>query len=87
MIRRIVLPFYIPVIALICSFLLMKNNKTYLNKISVYLFFYVSFLTELIIRYTGLNNFLNCCTLIAPIILLVIFYIFLNYKFSREDIR
>ena len=56
LIRRIILPFYIPVIALICSLLLLKNNKTYLNKISVFSYsFIVLVFTELIIRYTGLN--------------------------------
>ena len=85
LIRRIILPFYIPVIALICSLLLLKNNKTYLNKISVFfLFFYRISFTELIIRYTGLNQFLRVLYFVTPITLLVIFYIFLNYKFSRE---
>ena len=85
LIRRIILPFYIPVIALICSLLLLKNNKTYLNKISVFSYsFIVLVFTELIIRYTGLNQFLRVLYFVTPITLLIIFYIFLNYKFSRE---
>ena len=61
--RRIVLPFYIPVVSLICSFLLIKarNKRNYfLNKYSI---FFLSFITllyaELIIRYTGISKFVG----------------------------
>ena len=61
--RRIVLPFYIPIIALICSFLLIKNNDKknfFLNK---YFIFLASFLillySELIIRYTGISKIIS----------------------------
>ena len=37
--RRIVTPFYIPVISLICGFLLIKSNKIILNKASIFLWF------------------------------------------------
>ncbi len=83
--RRIVLPMYIPVIALICSFLLMKNQRAYSNKISIFIYsFLLLLLTEITIRYTGLNNILKLFYIIAPIILISGFYSLLLYKFSRE---
>ena len=85
LIRRMVLPFYIPVIALICSFLLLKNQKKFSKKISIFfLSFIILILTELIIRYTGLNPFLRIAYIISPFILLTLFYSFLIYKFNTE---
>ena len=43
--RRIILPFYIPSIVLICSLLLLKNKKFYFK---YYLIFFYSFLTLII---------------------------------------
>ena len=60
LIRRIILPFYIPVITLICSFLLLKNRKFFSNKLMIFIYsFLILVLTELIIRYTGLNTILR----------------------------
>ena len=57
--RRIILSLYIPVIALICSLLLFISKKNFFNKnlIFVYSFFLLIFV-ELVVRYTGINNFL-----------------------------
>ena len=86
LIRRVVLPFYIPVITLICSFLLLKNQRIYSNKISIFIYgFFILLLTELLIRYTGLNFLLRIFYLIMPISLSLFLYFFLNYKFSKES--
>ena len=88
--RRIVLPFYIPVVALLCSFLLIKNNndkKIFLNK---YFIFIISFLillyAELIIRYTGISKIIGILFLFSPLILMPIIYSLLIYKFSKESV-
>ncbi len=86
LIRRVVLPFYIPVITLICSFLLLKNQKIYSNKLSIFIYgFLILLLTELLVRYTGLNSLLRIFYLIMPFSLSIFFYLFLNYKFSKES--
>ena len=86
LIRRIVLPFYIPVITLVCSFLLLKNQRIYSNKISIFIYgFIILLLTELLIRYTGLNYLLRIFYLIMPVSSSLFFYFFLNYKFSKES--
>ena len=86
LIRRIALPFYIPVITLVCSFLLIKNQSIYSNKISIFIYgFLILLLTELLVRYTGLNSLLRISYLIMPFCLSLFFYFFLNYKFSKES--
>ena len=85
LIRRVVMPFYIPVITLLCSFLLFRNKNLYFNKASVFCYaFSLLLFTELIIRYTGLNDLLGWIYLILPFSLIAIFYFFLNSKFSSE---
>ncbi len=85
LIRRVILPFYIPVIAILCSFLLLKNNKIYYNKFFIFTFgFLILIFTELVIRYTGLNNFLKFFYIFTPFCLLSYFYFFLIYKFKGE---
>ena len=88
--RRIILPFYIPVISLLCSFLLIKNNSKrnfFLNK---YFIFSVSFLillyAELIIRYTGISKVIGSLFIFSPFALTPLIYFLLIYKFSKESI-
>ena len=84
--RRIVIPFYIPVISLVCSLLLIKTKKFYLNKISIYIYsFSIILFTELAVRYTGINFFMKYFFILFPFLLLLIFYILLTYKFSKES--
>lgn len=83
LIRRLVLPFYMPTLALLCSFLLIKNN---MNSSIKFFIFLVNFLllvsTELFIRYTGLNQQIRFVYIIFPFISAIIFYFFLIYKFK-----
>ena len=86
LIRRTILPLYIPVVALICSFLLIKNRKFLSNKILIFSYcFTMLILTELIIRYTGLNIFLRFFYIACPFLLFASLYFLLIFKFSRES--
>lgn len=86
--RRMVLPFYIPVIAILCSFLLIKtgSKKNYFS--NKYLIFTLSFLVlifaELIIRYTGISKIISLIFLISPIFLVCLIYPLLMLKLNRE---
>ena len=75
--RRIILPFYIPSIVLICSLLLLKNKKFYFN---YYLIFFYSLtliiFTELFLRYTGISMVVKLFYIFFPFIL------FFNFIFS-----
>ena len=84
--RRIILPFYIPVIALIASFLLIKSKKRFFfNKISIFIYFFIILLyAELIIRYTGINTIAANLFIFSPVILCLFFYFFLINQFSKE---
>ncbi len=88
--RRIVLPLYIPIIALLSSFLLIKNQKRknfFLNKYSIFvLSFLVLLYAELIIRYTGISKIIGILFTVSPIVLIPIIYLLLTFKLSRESI-
>ena len=84
--RRIVTPFYIPVISLICALLLIKTKKFYLNKVSVFLYgFSLLLFTELAIRYTGISFIILTIYIILPFIFFLILYFFLVFQFSIEN--
>lgn len=83
--RRMIIPFYIPVISLICALALIKTKKIYLSK---YFIFFYSFIllvfTELAVRYTGLNNTMLYLFILLPPMLIVFIYSYLAYIFSVE---
>lgn len=83
--RRLVLPFYIPAISLICSFLLIKSQKKYFNRLFVFTYSFLLLLfTELVVRYTGLSFILRISFILLPIILSALIYFSLIYQFSKE---
>ena len=85
--RRVVMPLFIPVITLLTSLLLIKRKSFFFNKISVFTYsFLILLYSEIILRYTGLNNFVNIIFLISPIIFAITFYFYLKLKFSKEYI-
>ena len=87
--RRITLPLYFPIIALFASFLLIKSKKRFLfSKVSVFLYcFLILLYAELIIRYTGINNFISKLFILSPVVLSILVYIFLKFKFSNEALK
>ena len=88
--RRVFLPFYIPIIALLCSFLLIKSKtkKNYfLNKYTIFLLcFLILLYAELIIRYTGISKIVSLLFILSPLILIPIIYLTLIFKLSRESL-
>ena len=87
--RRITLPLYFPIIALFASFLLIKSKKKFFfSKVSVFLYcFLILLYAELIIRYTGINNFISKLFILSPVVLSILVYIFLKFKFSNEALK
>ena len=88
--RRILFPLYIPIIALVCSFLLIKTKKKrnfFLNRYTIFvLSFLILLYAELIVRYTGISKIIGILFTISPIVLIPIIYISLVYKLSKESI-
>ena len=86
--RRIVIPFYIPVLSLICSLLLIKSKKKYFKNITIFSYsFLILLFTELAVRYTGINTLILYSFILMPFVLLLILYIYLLYKFSNESFQ
>ena len=84
--KRLTLPFYIPVIALICSLLLINSKKKYFHKICIFIYSFILLLfTEISVKYTGLNEMVKIIFLLMPVLLFLIIYFFLIYKFSKES--
>tara|TARA_B100001248_G_scaffold172182_1_gene130501 strand:- start:23633 stop:24757 length:1125 start_codon:yes stop_codon:yes gene_type:complete len=83
--RRIIVPFYIPIISLLSSLLLVKSKKFYLNKFSIFSYSFILLIfIELAVRYTGISNLIKLSFMTLPIILIFIIYLYLIYKFSKE---
>ncbi len=83
--RRMIIPFYIPVISLICSLLLIKSTNKYFNKISIFIYSFILLVfSELAVRYTGINKIILFTFILVPFVLISIFYTYLIYKFSKE---
>ena len=83
--RRFVIPFYIPVIALMCSMLLIKSNRVFLNKFCVFTYsFIILIFTELTVRYTGINNVALYTFVLLPFLLFFICYLILFLNFMNE---
>ena len=81
-----VLPFYIPVISLLCSLLLINSKRKYLNKISIFFYSFILLIfTEMTVRYTGLNELLRVVFITLPFVFLPMIYLFLIVKFSKES--
>ncbi len=86
--RRIVLPMYLPLLALISSLLLIKNKRNiFINNLSIFGYCFILLLfAEIILKYTGINKFLNYIFFLTPFILSISGYFFLKLKFSNENI-
>ena len=84
--KRFGMPIYIPVIALVCCFLLStrKNKKIY--PFYFFIGFIILVLSELIVRYSGVSWTHTTIYYLFPLLTLPIFYIFLLRKFKYENL-
>ena len=83
--RRIIIPFYIPLLALICSLALIKTKKIYYNKYFIFFYgFIILVFAELAVRYTGINSIMLYTFVLLPFLLISFIYFFLIHKFSTE---
>ena len=84
--RRIVVPFYIPALTIICSLLFLRGKNFYINKISIFFYSFVILLfTELALRYTGLSNLMKISFIAFPFIIIGLVYSFLYLKLSKKQ--
>jgi len=87
--KRLGMPFFIPLIALICSFLLIskKNKRSFLSK---YIYFFISFLilvvAELSVRYSGNSWNHTAVYYLFPAGMLPVIYYTLIKTFKYENL-
>jgi len=88
--KRIILPFYLPLLSLIATFMIIKSKDSYnYHKLQFLLFFIgtaIIIVSEVSVRYTGINNVLLLLFFSSmPIIFFTILYLFLlnKLKFLR----
>ena len=83
--RRLIIPFYIPIISLICSVLLVNSKKKYLNYYAFFLNFSLLVFLELTVRFTGMNYVVGIFFTLLPFILFFSIYFWLILRFSKEQ--
>ena len=86
--RRLGMPIYIPLIAVICSFLLLSHNVERKRKVSIYIYFSISFLilifAEIFVRYAGFSKIHTLSYFLFPVLLMPIIYFTLFTKLKKE---
>ena len=88
--RRIGMPIYIPLISLICSFLLLSFKRKKNKILSKYFFFILGFfillLAEILVRYSGFSKLNTVLYFLTPLTCIPLTYIFLKNKLNSEKI-
>ena len=89
--RRVGMPFYIPLVSLICCFLLIsKKNKSDDNTINKNIYFILGFLVlvlgELLVRFSGLSTINFSIYFLIPLLLIPVTYIILIKRFKYEKV-
>ena len=88
--KRFGMPIYIPLISLICSFLLSSRRDQKIYEYNKYIFFFISFLilavSEVIVRYSGTSWTHTIVYYLLPLGLLPLFYVSLMRKFKYENL-
>lgn len=89
--RRMVMPFYIPLVALMSCFLLTSSLRKKRNYLNTYSIFFIGFITlvfaEIFLRYTGISMINTISYFLSPIILMPITYFLLFYKTSTDKVK
>tara|TARA_B100000029_G_scaffold511416_1_gene605394 strand:+ start:367 stop:1491 length:1125 start_codon:yes stop_codon:yes gene_type:complete len=89
--KRFGMPFYIPLIGLVCCFLLesRKDKKNYHLKRYIYLFigFLILAMAEVSVRYSGVSLNHTLTYYLLPIGMIPIFYLSLIRKFKYENLH
>tara|TARA_Y100000590_G_scaffold292934_1_gene329911 strand:- start:10979 stop:12100 length:1122 start_codon:yes stop_codon:yes gene_type:complete len=88
--KRFGMPIFIPLISLICSFLLASRKDKKIYSYNKYIYFFISFvilaLAEIIVRYSGISWVHTIAYYLFPLIMLPIFYYTLLKQFKHENL-
>ena len=88
--KRFGMPIYIPLISVICSFLLSSRRDQKIYGYNKYIYFFLGFviltISEIIVRYSGISWTHSIIYYLIPLLLLPIFYFSLIKKFKYENL-
>jgi lipopolysaccharide export system permease protein len=84
--RRIILPFFIPVVALITCILLINHKKKFLlSRTNIFLYSFIILLyAEVVIRYTGISKLMANIFILSPFLLFILLYFSIKIKFLKD---
>jgi len=89
--KRLGMPFYIPLISLVCCFLLNTRKDKKISYYNKYIYFSISFIilviSEISVRYSGLSWTHTAFYYIIPVILIPVFYFLLIKTFKYENLE
>ena len=89
--KRFGMPVYIPLIALVCSFLLSTRKDKKIYTYNKYIYFFISFvllaMSEIFVRYSGISWNHTIVYYFLPLITLPIVYLSLIRKFKYENLN
>jgi len=88
--KRFGMPIYIPLISLVCSFLLSTRRDQKIYVYNKYIYFFISFsilaLSEVVVRYSGISWTHTAIYYFLPLGMLPLFYLSLIKKFKYENL-
>ena len=89
--KRFGMPIYIPIISLICAFLLTSRKDKKIYYYNKYIYFFICFLiltlSEILVRYSGTSWDYTSIYYLLPIGVLPLFYFVLIRKFKYENLK
>ncbi len=89
--RRIGMPLYIPLVSLICSFLLISSREKRYKSLKKYFYFAACFLilvlAEILVRYSGLSKINTILYFLIPVALMPITYLMLIKSLAFERVK
>jgi len=89
--KRFGMPFYIPLLALICCFLLDSRRDRKIYNLNKYIYFFVGFVilvaAEISVRYSGISWNHTSIYYLIPIGMITLFYFTLIRKFKYENLN
>ena len=88
--KRFGMPFFIPLISLVCCFLLSSRKDKKFSYYNKYIYFFVGFVilvaSEISVRYSGLSWDYTFFYYLIPILLIPVFYFLLLKTFKYENL-
>jgi len=88
--KRFGMPIFIPLIALVCSFLLSSRRDKKIYNYRKYIYFFIGFvilvLSEIMVRYSGVSWRYTMFYYLFPLLMLPLFYFSLLRKFKYENL-